>query len=494
MSLAFENSYAQLPERFFARHQPAKAPAPQLIRLNGELAGNLGIDPAWLESPEGIALLSGNDIPDTAQPLAMAYAGHQFGGWVPQLGDGRAILLGELDGKDGIRRDVQLKGAGRTPFSRSGDGRAALGPVLREYIVSEAMAALGVPTTRALAAITTGEMVMRETPLPGAIVTRVAKSHVRVGTFQYFAARQDHEALALLADHVIARLYPDIADSPKPYRALLDTVVTRQAELIARWMGIGFIHGVMNTDNMAISGETIDYGPCAFMDAYHPETVFSSIDRMGRYAYANQPAIAHWNLSRLAQAMLPILGDDADSALAEAQAAIDTFPDQYQAAWLTGMRQKLGLEQAENDDKALADDLLGIMAANEADFTLTFRRLNTVTEDTAADRDNSPSARDLFRDPGAFDEWATRWRARLAREKVDAAARMATMRSANPAIIPRNHRIEEAIRAAENEGDFAPFHALSEALAAPYDEKAIETPYADPPRPDQIVQETFCGT
>ncbi|MHA1189816.1 MAG: protein adenylyltransferase SelO [Alphaproteobacteria bacterium] len=493
MSLAFENSYAQLPERFFARQQPAKAPAPHLIRLNGKLARDLGIDPAWLKSPEGIALLSGNYLPDTAQPLAMAYAGHQFGGWVPQLGDGRAILLGELDGKDGIRRDVQLKGSGRTPFSRSGDGRAALGPVLREYIVSEAMAALGVPTTRALAAITTGETIFRETPLPGAIVTRVAKSHVRVGTFQYFTARQDHEALALLADHVIARLYPEIADSPQPYRALLDTVVTRQAELIARWMAIGFIHGVMNTDNMAISGETIDYGPCAFMDAYHPETVFSSIDRMGRYAYANQPAIAHWNLSRLAQAMLPILGEDADSALAEAQAAIDAFPDQHQAAWLTGMRRKLGLEQAEDDDKSLADDLLAIMADNEADFTLTFRRLAGAAENTSGDRDNSPSVRDLFRDPGAFDLWATRWHARLAQEP-ESPGRQAAMQTVNPAIIPRNHRIAEVIEAAEQEGDFRPFHALVEALATPCDTAVAHTPFADPPRLDQIVQETFCGT
>ena len=360
---------------FFARLAPSPVRAPRLVRVNDALAEQLGLDPERLASPDGVAVLAGNRVPDGAEPLAMAYAGHQFGQWVPQLGDGRAILLGEVIDRDGTRRDIQLKGSGHTPFSRAGDGRAALGPVLREYIVGEAMAALGIPTTRALAAVTTGEQVAREKLLPGAVLVRVAQSHVRVGTFQFFAAREDEEALRLLADYVIERHYPDAARSDNPYRALYDAVIARQADLVARWLLIGFIHGVMNTDNMSIAGETIDYGPCAFMDAYHPDTVYSSIDHAGRYAYANQPYIAQWNLAVLAQSLLPLLAESEDAAVAEAQDAINQYPKLFESAHLAGLRAKLGLTQEQDGDKELAKDLLACMAQNKADFTLTFRRL-----------------------------------------------------------------------------------------------------------------------
>ena len=493
VSFAFDNSYARLPERFFARLAPTRMPEPRLIRLNDPLTRHLGLDPERLSTPEGVEILAGTRLPAGATPLAMAYAGHQFGVWVPQLGDGRAILLGEVIDRGGVRRDIQLKGAGRTPFSRAGDGRAVLGPVLREYIVSEAMAALGIPTTRALAAVTTGEDVMRERLLPGAILTRVAQSLVRVGTFQFFAARGDAKALGLLADYVIARHYPEAAETECPYRALLDAVVSRQAELVARWMLVGFIHGVMNTDNMSLAGETIDYGPCAFMDTYHPETVYSSIDQTGRYAYGNQPRIAHWNLACLAQALLPLLGPDEDAAAAEAQAAIDAFPDRYEAAWLAGMRRKLGLAEAGDGDRALAQDLLGRMAENGADFTLTFRRLSEA-EGPGAGPGADAAIRALFKDPAAFDTWAMRWRQRLAEERRDAAGRRAAMRAANPAFIPRNHLVEEAIRAAVDAADLAPFNELMTVLASPYDDQPSFVRYTEPPRPNQVVRETFCGT
>ena len=493
VSFAFDNSYARLPERFFARLAPTRMPEPRLIRLNDPLTRHLGLDPERLSTPEGVEILAGTRLPAGATPLAMAYAGHQFGVWVPQLGDGRAILLGEVIDRDGVRRDIQLKGAGRTPFSRAGDGRAVLGPVLREYIVSEAMAALGIPTTRALAAVTTGEDVMRERLLPGAILTRVAQSHVRVGTFQFFASRGDAKALGLLADYVIARHYPEAAETECPDRALLDAVVSRQAELVARWMLVGFIHGVMNTDNMSLAGETIDYGPCAFMDTYHPETVYSSIDHGGRYAYGNQPRIAHWNLACLAQALLPLLGPDEDAAGSEAQAAIDAFPDRYEAAWLAGMRRKLGLAEAGDGDRALAQDLLGRMAENGADFTLTFRRLSEA-EGPGAGPGADAAIRALFKDPAAFDAWATRWRQRLAEERRDAAGRRAAMCAANPAFIPRNHLVEEAIRAALDAADLAPFNELMTVLASPYDDQPSFVRYTEPPRPNQVVRETFCGT
>src|SRR5918993_4005067 len=361
----FDNTYARLPDRFYARVEPEAVTAPRLIRLNRDLALHLRLDPDRLSSPDGVELLSGNRVPDAAKPIAMAYAGHQFGQFVPQLGDGRAILLGEVVDQNGIRRDIQLKGSGPTPFSRRGDGRAALGPVLREYLLSEAMAALGLPTTCALAAVLTGETVVRETPLPGAVLTRVASSHVRIGTFQFFAARQDMEGLRLLADYVIARHYPQAAESDQPYRALLDQVIAAQADLIARWLHVGFIHGVMNTDNMSIAGETIDYGPCAFMDAYDPVTVFSSIDHAGRYAYANQPGIALWNLTRLAETLLPLFSEDKNQAVDEAQEALGAFASTFEGVFNTGLRRKLGLFTERDEDVALMQDLLKTMAENQ---------------------------------------------------------------------------------------------------------------------------------
>jgi uncharacterized protein YdiU (UPF0061 family) len=420
----------------------------------------------------------------------MAYAGHQFGHFVPQLGDGRAILLGEVIDACGVRRDIQLKGSGPTPFSRRGDGRAALGPVLREYIVSETMAALGIPTTRSLAAVLTGDSVLRETALPGAVLTRVASSHIRVGTFQFFAARGDTEGVRRLADHVIARHYPDAATAERPYHALLEGVIARQAELVARWLLVGFIHGVMNTDNTSISGETIDYGPCAFLDDYDPAKVFSSIDEMGRYAYANQPRIALWNLTRLAECLLPLFSDDQDKAIADAQLALAGFAEAFNDAYTAGLRAKLGLFTAQDGDQALAQDLLDAMAKNQADFTLTFRRLS----DAALGPDHDREIRQLFADPAAYDEWAARWRQRTGDEPHDPAARQAAMRKVNPAFIPRNHRVEAVIEAAVNRDDFAPFEELLAVLSQPYRDQPAFVRYTEAPEPDQRVTQTFCGT
>jgi uncharacterized protein YdiU (UPF0061 family) len=488
--LPFDNSYSRLPATFFTRVAPTPVQAPRLVKVNETLARELGLDPEALASPEGVEVLAGRRVPEGADPIAMAYAGHQFGQFVPQLGDGRAILLGEVVDRDGRRRDIQLKGSGPTPFSRRGDGRAALGPVLREYLVSEAMAALGIPTTRALAAVTTGEMVVRDAFLPGAVLTRVASSHVRVGTFQFFAARGDVEGLRRLADYVIARHDPDLADAPDRYRRFLNAVVARQAALVARWMHVGFIHGVMNTDNMAVSGETIDYGPCAFMDAYDPQTVFSSIDHAGRYAYANQPVIAQWNLARLAECLLTIMAPTPEEALPMAQASIATFRERFDEAYLAGLRRKLGLREAREEDALLAQDLLDRMATNTADFTLVFRRLCDAAADPAADG----PVRDLFIDPTSFDAWAATWRERLAAEGGDAMERRAAMRRENPAVIPRNHRVEAAIEAAVERGDLAPFEALHAVLATPFDEPAGPEDFAAPPPPDQRVYRTFCGT
>src|ERR1700730_1207870 len=405
----FDNTYARLPDRFFARLRPTPVASPRLVKLNTKLALDLGLDPEELTTPKGVEILAGDRVPVGGDPLAMAYAGHQFGTFVPQLGDGRAILIGEVIDCAGTRRDIQLKGAGPTPYSRRGDGRAALGPVLREYIVSEAMAALGIPTTRALAVVTTGEPVWRETPLPGAVLTRVALSHVRVGTFQFFAARGDLDAIRRLADHVIARHYPDAVDAANRYRTLLDLVISRQAALMAKWQLVGFIHGVMKTDNMSIAGETLDYSPCAFMDVYHPETVYSSIDNRGRYAYGNQPRIAQWNLARLAETFLPLLAEDKDAAVKEAQQAIGAVATGFETAYAAGLSRKLGLFQPRSDDLSLAQDLLERMAHNGADFTLTFRRLC----DAAASSDGDAGVRSLFTDPSSFDDWAARWRHRL---------------------------------------------------------------------------------
>jgi uncharacterized protein YdiU (UPF0061 family) len=487
----FDNSYAQLPERFYARLPPTPVAGPQLVRLNEPLARHLGLEVERLCSPEGIETLAGNRVPEGAEPLAMAYAGFQFGTWVPQLGDGRAILLGELIDRDGVRRDLQLKGAGRTPFSRMGDGRAVLGPVLREYIVSEAMAALGVPTTRSLAALLTGEQIMRESHLPGAVLVRVAKSHVRVGTFQFFAAQRDVEALRLLADHVIARHYPSAAESDQPYLALLDVVIDRQASLVAHWQLVGFIHGVMNTDNTSIAGETIDYGPCAFMDTFHPETVYSSIDHMGRYAYRNQPPIVHWNLAGFAQALLPLLDDDPDAAAAAATGVINTFQARFEAHYGDGLQRKLGFSDSQSGDSDLAQTLLDRMAENHADFTLTFRRMcDVATQDSQHDG----PVRGLFENPEAFDQWAVHWRRRLLADNRSDSEREADMRQANPVFIPRNHRVEEVIRAAEDDNDLAPFEKLLSVLARPYDDQPGSERYATPPQPDEVVQQTFCGT
>ena len=472
MTIAFDNSYARLPDRFFVRQKPAAVAEPGLIAVNAPLAQALGLDPDLLARPDWVAVFAGNALPEGATPIAQAYAGHQFGGWVPQLGDGRALLLGEIVAPDGRRFDLQLKGSGPTPFSRRGDGRAWIGPVLREYVVSEAMAALGVPTTRALAAVTTGEVVWRETALPGAVLARVAASHIRVGTFQYFAARGDTEALRLLVDHVVARHYPD-AGTPL---GLLDRVVAAQARLIARWMSLGFIHGVMNTDNMAISGETIDYGPCAFMDAYHPGKVFSSIDQFGRYAYGNQPQIALWNLAQFASCLLPLMGEEGP-AVEAATEAINRLPDIYQAEWLRLFGAKIGLADPRAEDAELIETLLTRMAEGRADFTRTFRGL---AEGTAAAE---------FSDPALFDGWAADWSARLAREADPAAV----MQAANPVYIPRNHRVEEAIQAAVA-GDFGPFHRLNAILARPFDRRAEAEGYDAAPAETEIVARTFCGT
>ncbi|MDF1793911.1 MAG: YdiU family protein [Thalassobaculaceae bacterium] len=487
---AFENTYARLPDRFFAKLAPTPVEAPRLLLLNEGLARDLNLDPLLLGTNEGAQILSGNRIPDGAEPLAMAYAGHQFGGWVPQLGDGRAILLGEVVDRHGMRRDIQLKGSGPTPFSRMGDGRAALGPVLREYIVSEAMAAMGIATTRSLAVVTTGEAVFRERVLPGGILTRVARSHIRVGTFQFFAARRDAEGLKLLADHVIDRHYPDARDSDNPYRALLDQIVAVQAELIASWMGIGFIHGVMNTDNMSIAGDTIDYGPCAFMDTYHPGTVYSSIDHGGRYAYGNQPGIAHWNLACLAQCLLPLIDGSEDRAMDIAQEAINAFPDRYRAAHTRNFVAKLGLEQVRDGDDDLVDGLLKAMEDGAADFTLTFRRLS----DLARDGGEDGPVLDLFTDPAGFGAWAERWRARLDSEARDDKARQDAMRAINPAYIPRNHQVEAALDAAVEAGSLEPLHDLRAVLQTPFTTQPGQERYELPPKPEEEVKATFCGT
>jgi protein adenylyltransferase len=491
----FDNTYARLPERFYARVLPTKVRAPRIVKVNRALAEALGADPAALDSEDGAELLAGNRIAEGADPIAMAYAGHQFGVFVPQLGDGRAILLGEVVGPDGVRRDIHLKGAGRTPFSRGGDGRAALGPVVREYVVSEAMAALGVSTTRALAAVTTGEVVARDRAMPGAVFARVAASHLRVGTFEFFAARDDVDGVRQLAAYALARHFPDAAGTGSDGLALLDRVISAQASLVASWLGIGFIHGVMNTDNTSIAGETIDYGPCAFLDEYDPNQKFSSIDVGGRYAFANQPRIAFWNLTRLAEALLPLVADDDDEAVRLARGRLERFPQAFEAAYDGVFRAKLGLGARDDEsegDRALAADLLERLAGNRVDYTLFFRRLCASAAAPTADAETAA----LFANAGAFHDWAEGWRKRLAREDVAPDARAAAMRRVNPAFIPRNHRVEEVISAALR-SDLAPFEALLDVLSTPYDDRADRPDlarFAAPPAPDERVRETFCGT
>lgn len=478
----FDNSYARLPETFYASVKPTPVRSPRMVVWNAALAETLGLQSDMLEDHIGAAFLSGNQLPEGAEPIAQAYAGHQFG-YFTMLGDGRAILLGEQIAPDGKRYDIQLKGSGQTPYSRRGDGRAALGPMLREYIISEAMHALGIPTTRSLAVVATGEPVFRETTLPGAILTRVATSHIRVGTFEYMLAWGDNQVVKTLADYVLQRHDPQLVDADNPYLAFLQAVVERQSSLIAQWQLIGFIHGVMNTDNMTISGETIDYGPCAFMDTYDPATVFSSIDAQGRYAYRNQPMMAQWNLARLAEALLPLLHPDKENALTLAKAAIMTFPERFQYHWLSGMRAKLGLFTEEAEDKAFSEALLTWMHKNQADYTNTFRALSLET------LPNEP----IYQDSD-FLEWYTRWQARLSRQTETRELVLARMRSHNPQVIPRNHRVEEALQAAQ-QGDFSILQQLVCVLKNPFaDVRPEHTNYCEPPEPTGVPYQTFCGT
>ena len=478
----FSHTYAALPERFYVRLQPTAVAAPALVAFNDSLAGEIGVNRSQLSDAQLAAICAGNHVPAGALPLAMAYAGHQFGSFVPQLGDGRALLIGEVVDAQGQRHDLQWKGAGPTPFSRRGDGRAALGPVLREYLVSEAMHALGLPTTRALSAVTTGERVLRDDgPLPGGVLIRVAASHIRIGTFEFFAARGDLDGVRALADYTIARHYPQLRDDPDRYFALFEAVAERQSSLVARWMQVGFIHGVMNTDNMTVSGETIDFGPCAFMDEYDPAAVYSFIDRRGRYAYGNQPNILQWNLARLGETLLPLIDADEGQAIERATASLQGVSARFDRHWLAGFQRKLGLSVHEDGDHALVTDLLAIMHAEAADFTNTFRAL----ADVAADDDALP---------GSFLAWMQRWRTRLAREPGGVASCIATMQRTNPAYVPRNHRVEESIEAAVQDGDFGPFHTLHGVLGSPFQSQPDLDHYRRPPQPHERVQNTFCGT
>ena len=483
---ALDNSYVRELDGLYEAWQAAPAPAARLLVLNEELAAELGVDADALAAPDGVAVLAGNDTPEGTTPVAQAYAGHQFGGYSPRLGDGRALLLGEVLDVHGRRRDLHLKGSGRTPFARGGDGKAAVGPMLREYVIGEAMHALGIPTTRALAVVATGEGVARETLLPGAVLSRVAASHLRVGTFEYAARRDDPALVRRLADYAIARHHPGASEAEDPYLALLEGVVDVQASLVARWMLVGFIHGVMNTDNMTISGETIDYGPCAFMEAFDPATVFSSIDHGGRYAYGNQPPIAQWNLARLAETLLPLIDADTDTAVAAATDVLGSFPDRFHRYWSHGMRAKLGMTHDREEDGALIDDLLALLRAQRVDYTSGFRALSSALLGDAA------RARSLFAEPSAFDAWAERWRARLSSEG-DLKTVAEAMDRVNPAYIARNHRVEEALAAATGD-DLEPFNRLLQVLVRPFDERPGLEAYAAPAPPDFGEYRTFCGT
>ena len=483
---AFDDSlFVRDLEGLYEPWRATPSPTPRLVALNDGLAAELGVDPAALRTPAGVAALVGNAVPDGASPVAQAYAGHQFGGFVARLGDGRALLLGEVHDVHGHRRDLHLKGSGRTPFARGGDGRAPLGPMLREYVIGEAMHALGIPTTRALAVVATGEEVARETLLPGAVLCRVAASHLRVGTFQYAAVQGDPALLRRLADHAIARHHPAAAEAENPHLALLSAVVDAQASLVARWMLVGFVHGVMNTDNTTISGETIDYGPCAFLDTHDPATVFSSIDHGGRYAYGNQPRVVQWNLARLAEVMLPLLDADPEAAVAAATGVLQEFPDRYGRHVGRGARAKLGLPEDGPEDDALVEDLLGLMAAQRVDHTSFFRALSSAV------RGDPGPARALCAEPVAFDAWAERWRVRL--PSAPATATAAAMDRVNPVYVPRNQQVEDALTAA-TAGDLEPFHRLLDVLARPFDERPGLEAYAAPAAPGSGPFRTFCGT
>ena len=473
-----DHSYSRLPKEFFQAVRPTPVRQPELVILNQRLASELGLDPEALLQPEAAGLFTGNQLPEGAEPIAQAYAGHQFG-YFTRRGDGRAILLGEQLTPDGRRVDVQLKGAGPTAFSRSGDGRAALGPMLREYIVSEALNALKVPTNRSLAVAATGESVIRERRLPGAVLTRVAASHLRVGTFEYAAALRDPTLLRSLADYALQRHFPAAAESDSPYLALLEEVIERQAVLTARWLLVGFVHGVMNTDNTTLSGETIDYGPCAFMEAYDPLTVFSSIDSQGRYAYGRQPRIAHWNLARFAEALLPLLGEKTEVAVERAQEALAAFAQTFERNWLDGMKAKLGLVTEEADDSELIDQLLRLMQERRSDFTNTFVAL---------------CSQELPDQDPAYQEWLTAWMARTARQPVEAAELLTKMCSHNPAVIPRNHKVEEVLEAAWQRQDFTPLHSLLNALEDPFDHPGAKAEYQQPAPSGAEPYRTFCGT
>lgn len=487
----FDNSYAMLPEACYARQNPVPVTEPQLLKLNTSLARDLRLDPDGLASPQGVAVLAGNAVPDGAEPLAMAYAGHQFGHFSPQLGDGRAILLGELIDTQGARRDVHLKGSGRTPFSRRGDGRASLGPVIREYILSEAMHALGIPTTRSLAMVTTGERVMRETALPGGVLTRIASSHLRIGSCEYLAARGEEASLQALVEHCIGRHYPEAAEADDPHLALLRGVMRRQSQLIAQWMGVGFIHGVMNTDNMALSGETIDYGPCAFMDEYAPDTVFSSIDTHGRYAYGNQPVIAQWNLARFAESLLPVVpASRREAFIAASEEALEGFATLFRRDWLDVMRAKLGLHTAREGDEQLVADFLSLLHQEQADFTLSFRGLSAL-----AGNEDDTSLAELVGGNAGHQSWRERWQTRCAEEKgIGVEKRRDAMYHTNPLYIPRNYLVEQAIEAAVHEGDLSKTEALLALVTRPFNDQDGAERYTLPPQPQERVYQTFCGT
>ena len=478
----YDNSYSRLPQIFYTRQDPEPVRAPHLVVFNDELAKTLGLNEQVLNSDQGANLLAGNEIPEGAYPLAQAYAGHQFG-YFNMLGDGRAVLIGEQVTPSGERFDIQLKGSGRTPYSRQGDGRASLGPMLREYIISEAMHGLGIPTTRSLAVVKTGELIIRETYLPGAILTRIAASHLRVGTFQYAANWGTKEDLKSLADYALQRHFPDSADAENPYLRLLQEVIQRQALLISKWQLVGFIHGVMNTDNMTISGETIDYGPCAFLDDYDPATVFSSIDREGRYAYGNQPSIAGWNLTRLAEALLPLLHEDTEQAVSLAQDVLAEFPKLYRQHWLAGMRAKLGLYTEEQEDETLIEDLLTMMYKQDADYTNTFRSLTLQQPEDVA-----------MYGSDEFNSWFEQWQARLDRQPEEKAEAYELMRRSNPAVIPRNHRVEAALEAAVNQADYSVMEQLLDVLKDPYAYTTEQAEFAALPPKSAVPYRTYCGT